>query len=78
MVLTKVEECCNPLRQNQLSHANISFWNVQLQEPFDSFLTELRSRVESCDFENRDLMTFIRDKIVFTVEGMGPFTLRSI
>ena len=47
-----------PLRQNQLSHANISFWNVQLQEPFDSFLTELRSRVESCDFENRDLMIY--------------------
>ena len=43
------------------------FWNVRYQEPFDNFLTELRTRASSCNFDNKDRM--IRDKIVFTVQG---------
>jgi hypothetical protein len=35
--------------------------------PFDNFLTELRTRASSCNFDNKDRM--IRDKIVFTVQG---------
>jgi len=43
------------------------FWNVQYQEPFDNFLTELRTRASYCNFDNKDRM--IREKIVFTVQG---------
>ena len=61
----KLEGYCNP-RKNEVLESH-RFWNVQYQEPFDNFLTELRTRASSCNFDNKDRM--IRDKIVFTVQG---------
>jgi hypothetical protein len=52
--------------QNEVLESH-RFWNVQYQEPFDNFLTELRTRASSCNFDSKDRMT--RDKIVFTVQG---------
>ena len=67
----KLEGYCNPRKIEALeSHR---FWNVQYQEPFDNFLTELRTRASSCNFDNKDRM--IRDKIVFTVQGKLQDTL---
>ena len=44
------------------------FWTIPYQEPFDIFLTELRTRAGSCDLgTKKDRM--IREKIVVTVTG---------
>lgn len=64
-VLKKLEAYCNP-RKNEVLESH-RFWNVPLQEPFDNFLTELRTRADSCNFKEKDRM--IRDKIVFSVTG---------
>ena len=61
----QIKEYCTP-KQNVVLQT-FRFWNVQLQEPFDTFLTELRTRAEACDFKEKDRM--IRDKIVFTHTG---------
>ena len=64
-VFQQIKEYCTP-KQNVVLQT-FRFWNVQLQEPFDTFLTELRTRAEACDFKEKDRM--IRDKIVFTHTG---------
>ncbi|KAK3091320.1 hypothetical protein FSP39_018897 [Pinctada imbricata] len=65
-VLSKVEEYCNP-RKNEVSESH-RFWTVKYFEPFDNFLTELRTKASSCNFGNlEDRM--IRDKIVFSTTG---------
>lgn len=64
VVLVKIEEYCNP-KQNQVIQT-FRFWNVQVQELFDSFLQGY-VLVPSRDFKERTWM--IWDKIVFTVEG---------
>ena len=46
------------------------FWNTPYQEPIDKFLTELKTRAASCNFQEKDRM--MRDKIVFTVTGKLP------
>jgi type IV secretory pathway VirB4 component len=61
----KLEGYCNP-RKNEVLKSH-RFWNVQYQQPFDNFLTELRTRASSCNFDNKDRM--IRENIVFTVQG---------
>ena len=43
------------------------FWNTPYQEPLDKFLTEVKTRAASCNFQEKDRM--MRDKIVFTVTG---------
>lgn len=43
-------------------------WTVQYQEPFYIFLTELRTRAASCNFEEKE-DHMIRDKFVFTLTG---------
>lgn len=64
-VLTAIENYCNP-RKNEVLESH-RFWNTTYQEPFDKFLTELRTRASACNFQEKDRM--IRDKIVFSVTG---------
>lgn len=65
-VFEQLQKFCNP-RKNEVLETH-RFWNVQYQDQFDNFLTELRTRAASCNFDaNQDRM--IRDKIVFTVTG---------
>ena len=66
-VLAKLEEYCNPRQSEVLK--TYRFWNHKwdTDEPFDSFLTDLRIKGESCNYEEKERM--IRDKIVLTVSG---------
>ena len=64
-VLETLENYCNP-RDNEVLESH-RFWNTPYQEPFDKFLTELKTRAASCNFQEKDRM--MRDKIVFTVTG---------
>ena len=43
------------------------FWKLSWSEPFDAYLTQLRNRAESCEYQDPNRM--IRDKIVFTASG---------
>lgn len=64
----KLENYCNP-RKNEVLESH-RFWKTSMDEypTFECFLTELRKRVESCNFQDSsDRM--IRDKIVFTADG---------
>ena len=65
VMLQKIEEYCIPRQSEVLM--SFRFWNVAWQTPFDSLLTELRTRTDACNFQERDRM--IRDKIVFTAKG---------
>jgi transposase InsO family protein len=63
-VLAKIRQYCNP-RSSEV-YDTYCFWCTQWCEPFDTFLTEIRTKVELCDFGDlKERM--IRDKIVFTV-----------
>ena len=65
-VLQKLSEFCSP-QSNEVIET-FRFWNAAYKEPFDSFLTELRSLANRCNFDTmRDRM--IRDKIVFSAVG---------
>ena len=64
-VLEALENNCNP-RDNEVLESH-SFWNTPYQERFEKFLTDLKTRAASCNFEEKDRM--MRDKIVFTVTG---------
>ncbi|KAL8567594.1 hypothetical protein ACOMHN_054407 [Nucella lapillus] len=65
-VFEKLAEYCAP-RSNEVIET-FRFWNHPLREPFDAFLTDLRSRANLCNFGTaKDRM--IRDKIVFTTTG---------
>ncbi|XP_077968210.1 uncharacterized protein LOC144422187 [Styela clava] len=65
VLLQKMAEHCNP-RKNEVMET-FRFFNIQYKDNFDTFLVELRSKADSCNFENKDRM--IRDKIVFSVSG---------
>ncbi|XP_077973347.1 uncharacterized protein LOC144428257 isoform X1 [Styela clava] len=65
VILQKMAEHCNP-RKNEVMET-FRFFNIQYKDNFESFLVELRSKADSCNFENKDRM--IRDKIVFSVSG---------
>ena len=43
------------------------FWNVRWKEPFDAYLTDLRTMAALRDYDDVDRM--IRDKIVFSASG---------
>ena len=63
-VLDKLAEYRSP-RSNEVIETH-RFWNMAYHEPFDSVLTDLRSRANLCNFGNiKDRM--LRDKIVFSV-----------
>lgn len=64
-VLEALENYCN-LRDNEVLESH-RFLNTPYQEPFDIFLTELKTRAASCNFQEKDRM--MRDNIVFTVTG---------
>ncbi|KAK2566148.1 hypothetical protein P5673_009595 [Acropora cervicornis] len=64
-VLEALNNYCNP-RDNEVLESH-RFWNIQYQEPFDKFVTELKTRAASCNVQEKDRM--MRDKIVFTVTG---------
>lgn len=64
-VFKMIEDYCTPRQSEVLM--SYRFWNVTWSTPFDKFLTELKTRADSCNFEERDRM--IRDKIVFTAKG---------
>jgi len=53
-VLEALENYCNP-RDNEVLESH-RFWNIQYQEPFDIFLTELKTRAASCNFQEKDRM----------------------
>ena len=61
----KLQSYCNP-RSNEVLESH-RFWKLPYQDPFDSFLTDLKTRPASCNFKEPDRM--MRDKIVFTVTG---------
>lgn len=65
IVLQKIADYCNP-RQNEVLQT-FRFWNISFHEPFDAFLTELRTQAETCNFQEKERM--IRDNIVFSVTG---------
>ena len=50
-----------------MKSSNLRFCNIPYQEPFDKFLTELKTRAAARNFLEKDRM--LRDKIVFTVTG---------
>ena len=63
-VLEKLAEYCSP-RSNKVIETH-RFWNMMYYEPFDSFLTDLRSRANLCNFgDMKDRM--LRYKIVLSV-----------
>ena len=63
-VLDKLAEYCSP-RSNEVIETH-RFWNMTYHEPFGSFLTDLRSRANLCNFgDMKDRK--LRDKIVFSV-----------
>ena len=63
-ILEKLAEYCSP-RSNEVIETH-QFWNMMYYKPFDSFLTDLRSRANLCNFGDiKDRM--LRDKIVFSV-----------
>ena len=62
-VLNKLKEYCNP-RSNEVLQ-RYRFWNCNFSQPFDKFVTELRTQAEQCNFQEKEKM--IRDKIVFSV-----------
>jgi len=64
----QLEKYCNP-RKNEVLESH-RFWQTAMEEfpSFESFLTEVRKRAESCNFQDlSDRM--IRDKIVFSSSG---------
>lgn len=64
-VLDKIENYCNPRQSEVLQR--FRFWNISLDDKFDSFLTQLRKQAGECNFEEKEKM--IRDKIVFSSQG---------
>ena len=62
-VLEALENYCNP-RDNEVLESH-SFWNTPYQKPFDKFLTDLKIRAASCNFQEKDRM--MNDKLVCTV-----------
>ena len=64
-VLEAIENYCNP-RDNKVLESH-RFWDTPYQEPFDKFLTELKTRATSCNFQEKDRI--MRDKIMFTLTG---------
>lgn len=68
----KLQSYCNP-RSNEVLESH-RFWKLPYQDPFDSFLTDLKTRAASCNFKEPDRM--MRDKIVFTVTGKLQELLR--
>ncbi|KAL5017694.1 hypothetical protein ScPMuIL_005222, partial [Solemya velum] len=64
-VLEALQKYCNP-RDNEVLES-FRFWNMSYEEPFDKFLTALKSRATACNFQEKERM--MRDKIVFTVTG---------
>lgn len=63
-VLEKLHDYCNPRSSEVLE--TYRFWNTATIEPFDAFITELRTKADKCNFLEKDRM--IRDKIVFSAE----------
>ena len=53
-VLEALENYCNP-RNNKVLESH-RFWNTPYQEPFEKFLTELKTRAASCNFQGKDRM----------------------
>ena len=51
-VLEALERYCNP-RDNEVIESH-RFWNIPYQEPFDKFLTELKTRAAGCNFLEKD------------------------
>ena len=45
------------------SSSCIGFWNIQCHEPFDKFLTELKTTAASCNIQEKDRM--MKHNIVF-------------
>ena len=64
-VFLMIENYCIPRQSEVLM--SYRFWKVPWSSPFDKFLVELKTRADSCNFQERDRM--IRDKIVFTAKG---------
>jgi hypothetical protein len=66
IVLEKINQYCNP-RSSEV-YLTYRFWSAPICEPFDAFLTEIRTKAEVCNFGDlKDRM--IRDKLVFSAVG---------
>ena len=65
-VIAKFENYCAP-RETEVLQA-FRFWNCPYRAPFDTFVTELRTKADGCNFHTeKDRM--VRDKIVFSVNS---------
>ena len=64
LILDKFHEYCQP-RKNEVLES-FRFWNTKIIQPFHSFLTDLRTKADKCNFKDKERM--IRDKIVFSVD----------
>ena len=64
-LLEKLEEYCAP--KGNVVVTAYRFWNARWKEPFDAYLTELRTMAALCEYDDVDRM--IRDKIVFSASG---------
>ena len=62
-VIEKLEGYCSP--QGNVVVNSFRFWKLPWMEPFDVFLTELRSMAELCE-NYADLERMLRDNIVFS------------
>ena len=65
IILEKLSQYCCPQTSEVLQ--SFRFWQIPFKEPFHSFLVELRTQAEYCNFAERDRM--LRDKIVFSTTG---------
>ena len=67
-LLDKLAGYCAP-KTNEVVESH-RFWNMCYRTPFDTFLTELRSRAKLCNFGDANMTNrMIRDKIVFSATG---------
>lgn len=66
-VFEQLQKFCNP-RSNEVLESH-RFWTINMESfpSFDTYLTEVRKKAESCNFTDKDRM--IRDKIVFNAQG---------
>ena len=65
-ILEKLEEEYGAPKGNVVVNA-CRFWNARWKEPFDAYLTELRTMAALCEYD--DVERIIRDKIVFSASG---------
>ena len=65
--MTRQENYCNPRKNKVFGSHRVGNTNMDDYASFEHFLTELRKRVESCNFNGKNRM--LQDKIVFSTSS---------